>query len=275
MSYLTDKDIQNRVQEHYNELKKIVPERYIVGVFLQGSQNYGCHYEGSDVDTKAIVLPAFNGFVLTEKPMSTTHVLDNNEHIDIKDIRVMFENIKKQNINFVEILFTKYRVLNPKYEALFSPVLDIREEVGRYNIYAALNCMCGMVMEKYKAMCYPYPATADKIAKWGYDGKQLQHMFRVRDFMEDYIRGDFYEDCLQVHNPKEQILIKTNKRYTLEQAKFEAEMLVEYTKELKDEYMKYNDNVVNRNVDAVMNQVLFDILASCFEEDIKTHKIQK
>lgn len=272
MGYLTDVDIQNRVQEHYNELKKIIPEDHIVGVFLQGSQNYGCHYEGSDVDTKAIVLPSFDGFVLTEKPMSVTHVLDNNEHIDIKDIRVMFENIKKQNINFVEILFTKYKVLNPKYEVLFSPILDIREEVGRYNIYAALNCMCGMVMEKYKAMCHPYPATAHKIEKYGYDGKQLQHMVRVKDFMEDYIRGDFYEDCLQVHNAKEQILIKTNKKYTLEQAKFEAEMLVEYTKELKDEYMRSHFNRVNENVNEVMNQVLFDVLSCCFQEDIIKHR---
>lgn len=272
MSYLTDKDVQKRVQEHYNELKKIIPEEYIVGVFLQGSQNYDLGYEGSDVDTKAIVLPSFEAFVLNSKPMSTTHILENDEHIDIKDIRVMFENFKKQNINFVEILFTKYKVLNPMYEALFSPILDIREDVGRYNIYAALNCMCGMVMEKHKAMCHPYPATAWKIDKWGYDGKQLQHMFRVRDFMEDYINGDMYEDCLHAHNPKEQILIKTNKKYTLEQAKFEADVLIDYTKTLKDEYMKNYSNIVDKNVEDVMNKVLFDILALNFQNDIEKYK---
>lgn len=272
MSYLTDKNIQDRVQEHYNELKKIIPEQQIVGVFLQGSQNYGLGYEGSDVDTKAIVLPCFKDFVLNKKPVSTTHVLDNEEHIDIKDIRVMFENIKKQNINFVEILFTEYKVLNPIYKELFSPILDIREEVGRYNIYAALNCMCGMVMEKNKALCHPYPTTAWKIEKWGYDGKQLQHMFRVKDFMDDYICGDIYEDCLIAHSPQEQILIKTNQKYNLEEAKFQAQVLLDYTKSLKDEYMALHENKINKHVDEVMNQVLFDLLANSFMKDIEKYK---
>lgn len=33
-----------------------------VGLFLQGSQNYNLDYEGSDIDTKAIMLPSFFRF---------------------------------------------------------------------------------------------------------------------------------------------------------------------------------------------------------------------
>ena len=75
-----------------------------VGLFLQGSQNYNLDYEGSDIDTKAIMLPSFSDFVLNAKPLSTTHIMENNEHVDFKDIRLMFDCIKKQNVNFVEIL---------------------------------------------------------------------------------------------------------------------------------------------------------------------------
>lgn len=46
-----------------------------VGLFLQGSQNYNLDYEGSDIDTKAIMLPSFSDFVLNAKPLSTTHML--------------------------------------------------------------------------------------------------------------------------------------------------------------------------------------------------------
>lgn len=272
MSYLTDKEIHNRVKEHYEELKKIIPEDKIVGVFLQGSQNYGLGYEGSDVDTKAIVLPSFEDFVLNKKPVSTTHVLDNDEHIDIKDIRVMFENIKKQNINFVEILFTRYYVVNPMYENLFAPMWKYNEDIARYNIYAALNCMAGMVMEKYKAMCHKYPSTAWKIEKWGYDGKQLHHMFRVKDFMENYIAGYLYDDCLQAKNPELQILIKTNQCYNLEIAKFQADLILDYTKELKDDYMKHYKNRIDTSVEDIMNEVLFDLLAESFKKDIEIHK---
>lgn len=72
-----------------------------VGLFLQGSQNYNLDYEGSDIDTKAIMLPSFSDFVLNAKPLSTTHIMENNEHVDFKDIRLMFDCIKKQNVNFV------------------------------------------------------------------------------------------------------------------------------------------------------------------------------
>lgn len=66
-----------------------------VGLFLQGSQNYNLDYEGSDIDTKAIMLPSFSDFVLNAKPLSTTHIMENNEHVDFKDIRLMFDCIKK------------------------------------------------------------------------------------------------------------------------------------------------------------------------------------
>lgn len=121
--------VQQRIQEHYNIA---VDEEYeVVGVFLQGSQNYGLAYEDSDVDSKAILLPRFNDFVLNKQPVSTTLILDNDEHIDLKDVRLMFDCFKKQNINFVEILFTKYKVLNPKYETLLQPLFDNGELIAR------------------------------------------------------------------------------------------------------------------------------------------------
>lgn len=109
-----------------------------VGLFLQGSQNYNLDYEGSDIDTKAIMLPSFSDFVLNAKPLSTTHIMENNEHVDFKDIRLMFDCIKKQNVNFVEILFTPYSIINPEYADLFQPVLDAREEIARYNNYRGI-----------------------------------------------------------------------------------------------------------------------------------------
>ena len=138
-----------------------------VGLFLQGSQNYNLDYEGSDIDTKAIMLPSFSDFVLNAKPLSTTHIMENNEHVDFKDIRLMFDCIKKQNVNFVEILFTPYSIINPEYADLFQPVLDAREEIARYNNYAGMNCIMGMALEKQKAMEHPYPATMDKIEACG------------------------------------------------------------------------------------------------------------
>lgn len=41
MSYVLDKDIMMRLKEHYKAAAAIIPEDSIVGIFLQGSQNYG------------------------------------------------------------------------------------------------------------------------------------------------------------------------------------------------------------------------------------------
>jgi hypothetical protein len=175
--YKNKQDVKDRVQEHYDILIKKGYE--VVGVFLNGSQNYELEYKGSDVDTKAIILPSFDDFLFGRKKVSTTLILDNNEHIDLKDIRMMFENLKKQNINFIEILFTEYKVINPKYEKLFNILFEKNEEIAHYNNYKALNCIMGMSKEKYKALEHPYPATKDKIEKFGWDGKQLHHILRL------------------------------------------------------------------------------------------------
>jgi len=88
--------IQDRLLEHY----KIVENKgyEIIGIFLQGSQNYELSYEGSDIDSKCIILPTFEDFCLNKKPVSTTLILDNEEHIDLKDIRLMFDCFKNRTL---------------------------------------------------------------------------------------------------------------------------------------------------------------------------------
>lgn len=67
-----------------------------VGIFLQGSQNYDLEYEGSDVDTKIIVLPSLEDIALNKQPISTTLITEDNEHVDVKDIRLMFDASKSK-----------------------------------------------------------------------------------------------------------------------------------------------------------------------------------
>lgn len=55
-------DIMNRVQDHFEESLTMFDKSRIVGIFLQGSQNYGLQIPTSDVDTKLIVTPT-NGLL--------------------------------------------------------------------------------------------------------------------------------------------------------------------------------------------------------------------
>lgn len=134
-----EEQLNKRIFEDYEYVKSLGYN--VLGVFAQGSDNYKLSYSGSDIDTKAILIPSFEDFVLNRKPVSTTLILPSNEHIDIKDIRLMHNCFYKQNINFIEILFTRYKYLNPEYEAIYQTMFDNAEKIAHYNNYAAVNCI--------------------------------------------------------------------------------------------------------------------------------------
>lgn len=224
-------------------------------------------YEGSDIDCKAVILPKFNDFVLNNKMVSTTHVLENNEHIDLKDIRLMFDCFKKQNINFVEILFTKYKILNPKYEAFWQKLINNNELIAHYNNYASVNCIGGMTLEKYKALEHPYPATIDKIEKYGYDPKQLHHIIRLNEFIKRYIDGETYKSCLISKNKDYLIEVKKG-LYNLHQAREIAKNLSSETNQLRKDYMDSNPVVISQQVEDILNNVLVDIIKFNFQTEL-------
>ena len=196
-NYHSDEWIMERVHEHWLEALTLFPKDRIVGIFLQGSQNYGLDYEGSDIDTKLIVVPTWEDICFNRKPVSTTHIRANDEHIDLKDIRLMFQTFRKQNLNFMEILFTKYKIINPMYEEYWAELVEYNEKIVMYDPCGAVKTMKGIAMEKYHAMEHRYPAKAEIIDAWGYDPKQLHHLFRISEFIDRYCDGmEKYADIL-------------------------------------------------------------------------------
>lgn len=73
---------QEKFNAHVQEVLYLNP----IYVALQGSQNYNLEYEESDVDTKAIIVPTLEDIVKNKKSVSYTHVRDNDEHVDVKDV---------------------------------------------------------------------------------------------------------------------------------------------------------------------------------------------
>ena len=232
----------------------------VLGAFLQGSQNYNLAYEGSDIDTKVIILPSFADIVLSKKPVSTTVVLPSNEHIDIKDIRVMFDCFKKQNINYLEILFTNYYFINELYKAEWDRLIESAENIAHYHNYKAVNCIAGMVFEKHKALCHPYPTLKDKIDKYGYDNKQLHHIIRCEEFLRRWVAGESYKNCLIPIDPEYLIRVKADYIYDLESAKSLADDLSNNTKQILDLYKATYGLTINEKVELLLNDVLVNIL---------------
>ena len=277
-NYHSDEWIMERVREHWEEALTLFPKDRIVGIFLQGSQNYGLDYEGSDIDTKLIVVPTWEDICFNRKPVSTTHIRANDEHIDLKDIRLMFQTFRKQNLNFMEILFTKYKIVNPMYEEYWAELVEYNEKIAMYDPCGAVKTMKGIAMEKYHAMEHRYPAKAEIIDAWGYDPKQLHHLLRVREYLERYINGEKYADCLV---SKETIYLKKVKYanptvkpfYSLEVARKLGKATLDKIVDIADNFIERElpkDEQVDVILDRVQEKIMRDaimaeLLAVCPE----------
>ena len=244
----------HRVKEHYNESLNYFNENQIIGIFLQGSQNYGLELPTSDVDTKLIVVPSFEDIVLNRKPISTTHIRENEEHIDFKDIRLYMETFKKQNLNFLEILFTLYAIVNDCYYDDWYKLYEAREEIARMNPYRAVKSMKGIAMEKWHAMEHEYPSKVEVLAKHGYDPKQLHHLLRVEDYLERYIAGESYESCLRPSDPGYLMDIKIGV-LTLDEARRIGQKSIEHVIDIADRFCEKQENVEDKEVRALLEEV--------------------
>jgi predicted nucleotidyltransferase len=272
---MTSKDIRRtkimrRVQDHYNEALQYFPEEQIVGVFLQGSQNYELDYKDSDIDTKLIVVPSFKDICLNKKPVSTTHVRANDEHTDWKDVRLYMETFRKQNLNFLEILFTDFYVINPMYKEEWDRLIAAREFIARMNVHRAVKSMKGIAMEKYHAMEHRYPTKVDIIDMYGYDGKQVSHLIRVYDYLRRYIAGEPYKDCLipSAHLRKIIMDYKMLNVYSLEEARVAAKAYLDQVTELADKFCADYPDYEEQWIRDLLEDVSYSIMKISVEREL-------
>ena len=263
---------------HIEEFEKCYPNLEWFALVIQGSQNYGLdiyteEYK-SDIDTKMLVIPSLEDIVYNKKPISTTYILPNNEHTDIKDIRLYFDNFKKQNINFVEILFSNYYIINSKYQDLWDELIKNRENIAHYNYNQTLRCIAGMSMEKKKALCHPYPTIKEKIDKYGYDGKQLHHIIRMNDFIYAYTHNKLYKECLTYLPHKELMMEAKLNKFSLEKALELAEFFDNQTKEMKDFYLKEPEEI-NQDALNTLNKVQYEVIKRKIKTDIIQEEIDR
>jgi hypothetical protein len=270
MNFHSDEWIMERLNEHYQEALTIFPRDKILGIFIQGSQNYQLDYVGSDIDTKCIVLPTLEDICLNKKATSYTHVRDNNEHIDFKDLRVITGDFKKQNINFLEVLFTKYKIINPDYAALFQPMLDHAEDIAHYDNYRFVRASAGMSMEKHKALELDRPSQHDEIIKYGWATKQLHHLDRLNLFIKRWVAGETFANCLVDPRGEEMSYMKQYGHCikTLEQARVIAEEHDKETNAIKEQYIATHEHIINESVGNMIDGVVVDIIRASLKKEI-------
>lgn len=168
---------------YYQKLLKHYPEGSILGVFLYGSQNYQFSWEGSDIDAKAIYIPSKEEIALLKKPVSKEYQF-NGAHVEVKDIRLMWQMWKKQNMNFVEILFTNYYLTYKWYTDKWETILGLKEQIATYDMQYGITSACHQAINTLKG---------NEI-----NGKKVANAARLADFIWKYTQGKSYIDCIKV-----------------------------------------------------------------------------
>jgi hypothetical protein len=172
------------------------------------------------------------------------------------------ETFRKQNLNFLEILFTDFYILNPLYEKEWMRLVEHREEIAHMNVCRAVKSMKGIAMEKYHAMEKRYPSKIDIIEKYGYDGKQNSHLLRVNDYLIRYIAGEDYLSCL---HPSEEIVkrIMEYKKLSiipLAEAREEAQKVLAHTIQIADDFCAQHQDVENLEIRTLLEDVSYNII---------------
>lgn len=258
-----DEEIQAKVQKHYDFLKSLGLN--VVAIFAQGSMNYGLYIqEGnykSDVDTKAIILPTLDDLVKGNKMISKKYDFE-GEQIDVKDIRVMVDMWEKSNPSYLEILFTKYRVINPSYENFINQILNINNDIVKMNFPQLAKCIRGMSKEKVVALKKPFPSLIDKIERFGYDPKQLHHILRLNKLIKDiFINNIPFGDALEIKEDSTRNWLINIKKGTLSLKEAEKESF-DYdkdTEKIKEKVLKEYENFkFDSKTDKELKNIVYD-----------------
>lgn len=267
MNYHSDQWIMDRVREHYNEALEHFPEDRIVGIFYQGSGNYGLDTPTSDVDTKLIVTPTFHDLAMNKQPVSTTHVRANDEHIDFKDVRLYCQTFRKQNLNFLEILFTPFAIVNPLYKTEWDRLIEARERITHYDPVRAIKSMQGVAYTKYKQLENESPSHMEAIEKFGYSPKELHHLFRIEEYISRYIAGESYANCLK---SKVAAYLKNVKKgcFTLGDARWMAKVSIDRIDTRCEKYLESCDKTVDEKVNELLDDVQYNIMRIAIEKEI-------
>jgi hypothetical protein len=264
---MNKKQIFDKLDVHYKHACELYGQGNVFGTFLVGSQNYQLHTNESDVDSKTIIIPSLNGIAKLEKPISTAIECEDGSSMEIKDIREFFKNIFKQNINFVETLFTDYHFItgNPLFNKFYLEVfVEYADRIARYDVQRSLKSTLGLAYRKLNFLMKPTEKTEKEIEKYGYRSKELYHIFRLSSFVKKYIKKLPYPECI-VPDEKERIIrIKQEHRFPKEKVKNVAESFVDMIQFDVNKFTDENENVVDVEIYEKTYNAVEDMLKGFF-----------
>ena len=124
-----------------------------------------------------------------------------------------------------------------------------------------------MTQQKLAALKHPYPSIIEKINKFGYDPKQLHHIFRLHEFLTRLASGESFSDCLAARDTKHLLSVKAG-FYKLEDAENLGREYARKVSDLKNKLLSENSYPLDEDAVKIYNDLKTKILQKWFKEEL-------
>lgn len=172
----------------------------ILGVFLYGSQNYGFMDARNNINSIIVIIPTFEDVCLNTPPVSKEYSYGTKkERIQVKDIRLYRQMLVKQDVNFIETLFTPYFILNPDYQDLFQQCLvNNNETIAHLDMRQAAVGMGEQIMSLLNGSPL--------------DSRALYEANRLYFCLRNYLLDKPFLECIQPTENEKQFLTQIKQK---------------------------------------------------------------
>ena len=138
-----DYNIQKKLWLILTELSHKVDLDLVCYLGLYGSQNYKLDNEDSDIDCECFMFPSITDIIFA-KPIKSTTIDTHYGTCVIKDIRAMFNELRKSSPNIIESLATSYAIINRDYEIIIREICNNIDKYAKLSEYKLLKGLQGL-----------------------------------------------------------------------------------------------------------------------------------
>lgn len=174
----------------------------IVFISLYGSQNYNLATVASDVDCECFIFPSLKDLCFIKQPTSFK-VSNKDGDMYVKDIRLMFDELRKCSPNILELLASNYILINKNYKEQIDIFLSNVNTYAQLSTYKLLKGLEGL-LHRY----------IDNLHKGTLTSKDITNILRIRQMIIKIINEEKYTDVLIPDNYQELLKIKNNNDIT-------------------------------------------------------------
>lgn len=186
MNKISQSELNKILKEDYKYLKTLYPQDRIFGIFTFGKINYGFAESISDIMVKMYYLPTLEE-MCTSIDFKDEVISYNNHTIVIKDIRLILDNILKQEGTTMECFFTNNHIITPKFKTVYMDnIIAKREEIFHCNPRKRVEHSVAKAYEDIQI----YLSTGN-----------VEHLFeacRRRLATSLYLLGEPVQDCIKL-----------------------------------------------------------------------------